>query len=144
MILIVQWLGLLALGAWVTWWDRRTRTIPHYGLIAAVLSFALLHTFQGHGLAALVGGLDIAGIGFILWWLMDMGGGDIKYWIVLGVALGVTGAFVVMAGAAAGALVWGIVSGDWKRQGRHGTLAFGPWLAGMSVVVGAPIHWFHF
>lgn len=141
MLLIAQWVGLLVLGAWVTWRDGQTRTIPHYGLIIGLIWLLAIQALRGQVLIAVVSGGVIATAGWLLWRFTPLGGGDVKYWIVLGVALGFTDAFAVMAGAAASALLWGVVSGAWRRQGLRGTLAFGPWLAGVSVIIGAPFHW---
>lgn len=138
MLAFAQWVGLIGLGGWVAWTDSHSRTIPHRGLIIGLIWLTGIQVLRGQALMALVSGLVIAGAGWLLWRFTPMGGGDVKYWIVLGVALGFDGAFLVMACAAAGALLWGLISGDWRRQGRHGTIAFGPWLAGMSLLVQWP------
>ena len=127
-------------GGWVSHWDLRCRTIPNGGLLYGFLTFGLLAILRGNGWQAMAGGGMTAGMGFLLWrFTSGFGGGDMKYWTVLGVALGPWGAFGTLALAAFAALSWGVLSGDWHRRGKNATLALGPWLAAASVVVAGGI-----
>lgn len=129
-------LVLAGLGAGVVWWDLRTHTIPNGLLLAGAIVLVGLQYLTGYGWEALLGGLVTCIFGLLLWrFTHGFGGGDMKYWTVLGVALGAAGALWTLALAAAGALVWGLVSGDWHRRGRKAAIALGPWLAAASVML---------
>lgn len=126
---------LAGLGLAVAWTDLRSRTIPNPLLLAGSAAVAAWHLGAGNPAALLWGGLVPAGAGGLLWlWRpAGFGGGDWKYWTVIGMALGPLGACWALALAAAGALSWGVLSGDWRRRGAGAALAFGPWLAAASV-----------
>ncbi len=135
------WLScVMGWGAWVSLWDLRIRTIPNCGLLYGFLTFGLLAILRGDGWQAMAGGGMTAGIGFLLWrFTSGFGGGDMKYWMMLGVALGPWGAFWTLALAAFAVLSWGVLSGDWHKRGSHAPLPLGPWLAAASVVVAGGI-----
>lgn len=126
---------LAALGLAVAWTDLRSRTIPNPLLLSGAAAVAGWQVLAGHPAVLLWGGLVPALFGGLLWWrrAAGFGGGDWKYWTVIGMALGPGGACWAMALAAAGALLWGIASGDWRRRGARAAIAFGPWLAAASV-----------
>lgn len=133
---------LAGLGLAVAWADLRSRTIPNPLLLAGAAAVAAWQMWAGHPATLLWGGLVPAVAGGLLWrWRpAGFGGGDWKYWTVIGMALGPLGACWALALAAAGALGWGLLSGDWRRRGARATIALGPWLAAASVAaaVGMP------
>lgn len=134
--LTFSWCGVvMVLGGWVAWSDWQTHTIPTGGLLVGLILLGGLQVLRGQVLSALTGGGLTLLVGWLLWrWTAGFGGGDVRYWTVLGVAVGPVGAFWLLAVAAGGALFWGLASGDWRRRGSHASIALGPWLAAASVV----------
>ncbi|MEU8567630.1 A24 family peptidase [Streptomyces pathocidini] len=112
--------------------DVLTLTLP--GAVAALLaSAAQLPGHAGSWTGALLGGLALGG-GYLVLFLINpgqMGLGDVKLALTLGVALGWYGWWILFEGAVAGFLL-GSLYGGWllltRRAGRETALPFGPFM----------------
>ena len=131
--------GLVMLGAVATYTDLRARLIPNWLTGAGALGVMVWRLATGTGLTGLMG----AGLAVVVLGLASCaarrppGGGDWKYAIVIGGALGPLGALGALGLAAAGSTAWGLGRmirrhGDW-----HMPLPLAPFLAAGSCLVGS-------
>jgi leader peptidase (prepilin peptidase)/N-methyltransferase len=132
----VIWFGaLVGLGLWVTWVDGRTRHIPNSVLAGAAVVFLGARFWTGTEVTGLLGALVTGGYLAATARLSrhTLGGGDVKYGAVLGLALGPVAGFMALAVASALGVVIGAGRGLAGR-GWQTPFAFGPCLAAGSVV----------
>jgi leader peptidase (prepilin peptidase) / N-methyltransferase len=110
-------------------------TIPAFALVAVLL---LVASLVEHDLGRMLRGLEAAlagSAGLLVLVLISPGGmgrGDVKFALVLGLALGWLGWDALLAGFAAAFLIGGVaalVAVLVLRMGRKAHIPFGPWLA---------------
>ncbi len=123
-------------------------TYPTLGLVAALL---LVASLVEHDPGRMLRALEAAGVagGFLLALALasprGMGLGDVKFALVLGLALGWLGWSAVVAGFVSAFLLGGfaaLVAVLVLRAGRKSQLPFGPWLAAgalLAVLAAAPL-----
>ena len=131
-------LGLLFLvGALATTWDLRTRTLPDWLTLGALLAFLALAALQGNVLWGALGAVLPSGLLLLVALLAGggLGGGDVKYLAAIGAALGPRGGFVALLAASAIGALQGVVT---AFRGKD-AYPFGPALAAGSLV--APLLW---
>jgi leader peptidase (prepilin peptidase) / N-methyltransferase len=134
--------------------DVRTRLLPNritYPALPLVAVLLLAASAAEHDLGAMVRALEasgLAGLAFLALVLISPGGlglGDVKFALVLGLALGWLGWSAVAAGFMGAFLLGGVaalVAVVVLRLGRKAQLPFGPWLAAgalLAVLAGAPV-----
>ncbi len=141
---VVACLYLLWLAVSLSVIDIRTHTLPNrYVLPAYPIAGALLLTaalavgVPHHALNALGGGVAMAGLYWVLWFVYPagMGFGDVKLAGVLGMFLGFLGWEHVVLGAGAGFVaggLWGLALIVSRRGTAKSAIPFGP-----SMLVGA-------
>lgn len=137
---LAVWLLLVPFGLLLAAVDREVKrlpdilTLPLAGATAALLGLAaLLPDAGGDWVRALLGGVVLAAVFFVLFFISPsgMGFGDVKLALTLGVALGWYGWDVLFAGAFLGFLSaagYGVALILAKRAGRGTALAFGPFM----------------
>jgi len=115
-------------------------TLPAYPILIALLTGAAIagHDF-GALLRALLGGLCMAGLYLVLALIRpgQLGGGDIKFAGVAGLALGWLGWPVLILGAALGFVLSGFASLALlaaRRVTLHSAISFGPYLLGGALL----------
>ena len=104
-------------------WDLRTRRIPNWITVPALIAALVLHSYRGALMQSLIGFVVSLCLGIPLFALRGLGAGDVKLTAAVGAIVGWP-AFVVvfvlhalLGGAAAiGLLVW---KGDLKRGLRN-------------------------
>jgi leader peptidase (prepilin peptidase)/N-methyltransferase len=116
--------------------DRLTMAAYAGALVLIAVAAAVGRDLVGLGWAV-VGGLGFAAFCFVLWFAYPAGFGlgDVKLALALGTVLGWYGWVPVVYGAAAGALVGGVVAASlWAtgRVGRKDSVPYGP-----SMMIGA-------
>ncbi len=134
--------------------DLRTRLLPNritYPALPLVAALLLVASAAEHDLGAMVRALEaggLAGLAFLTLVLISPGGlglGDVKFALVLGLALGWLGWSAVAAGFVGAFLLGGVaalVAVVVLRLGRKAQLPFGPWLAAgtlLAVLASAPV-----
>jgi len=136
-------LGILLalLGIWVTVSDCRQHRIPNLGLMVATAGILLWRGISGDLGPALIGGgiLTLLGTPLALW--TSIGGGDLKYGVLLGVAMGTVEASAAWALAAVAMLTWRGVQAIGCSRRIPAKVILGPWLATASVSVALMAHW---
>ncbi|WP_020375093.1 prepilin peptidase [Sulfobacillus thermosulfidooxidans] len=126
---------LLLLGIVVSVVDWRTRRIPNRWMLGGALFGVLVQGGRGHWALAVWGGL----LGLLIAIAAraithGLGLGDVKYFGVVGLTLGPS-VLAVLAGAAGGAAVFGLIRRVWDPRALRDPYPFGPWIAGASVLV---------
>ncbi len=134
--------------------DLRTKLLPNritYPALPLVAALLLAASAAEHDLGAMVRALEaggLAGLAFLALVLISPGGlglGDVKFALVLGLALGWLGWGAVAAGFVGAFLLGGVaalVAVVVLRLGRKAQLPFGPWLAAgalLAVLASAPV-----
>jgi leader peptidase (prepilin peptidase) / N-methyltransferase len=134
--------------------DLRTKLLPNritYPALPLVAALLLLASAAEHHLGPMVRALEacgLAGVAFLALVLISPSGlglGDVKFALVLGLALGWLGWSAVAAGFFGAFLLGGVaalVAVVVLRLGRKAQLPFGPWLAAgalLAVLAGAPL-----
>jgi len=134
--------------------DLRTKLLPNritYPALPLVAALLLVASAAEHDLGAMVRALEaggLAGLAFLTLVLISPGGlglGDVKFALVLGLALGWLGWSAVAAGFAGAFLLGGVaalVAVVVLRLGRRSHLPVGPGLAAgaqLAVLISAPV-----
>lgn len=136
---LAVWLLLAPFGVLLFAVDRAVRrlpdvlTLPLAGAAVVLLGGAALIGGAGSWTRALLGGVALGAIYFLLFFLnpAGMGFGDVKLALVLGVALGWYGWDVLFTGSFAGLLLgagYAITMLAARRVGRKTGIAFGPFM----------------
>ena len=128
---------LLFLGALAAWIDLKTRTLPDWLTLGALLTFLALAALQGNALSGALGAVLPSGLLLLVALLAGggLGGGDVKYLAAIGAALGPLGGFLALLAAALVGALQGAVT---ALRGRD-AYPFGPALAAGSLLV--PLLW---
>jgi leader peptidase (prepilin peptidase) / N-methyltransferase len=115
-------------------------TLPAYPILITLLTGAAIvgHDFAAL-LRALLGGISLAGVYLLLALIRpgQLGGGDIKFAGVAGLALGWLGWPVLILGAAFGFVLSAVASLALlaaRRITLRGAISFGPWLLGGALL----------
>ena len=132
----VTFLGLLGIGSVVAVIDWHTRRIPNRWMIGGAAGFLVWQGVAGHLLAALWGGLLAVSLSLTARAITrGLGMGDVKYFGVVGLALGPLGALAAMGITSGGAVIEGLVRVLWQRGALSEPRPLGPWIAAGSVFV---------
>ncbi|WBB63449.1 A24 family peptidase [Streptomyces sp. WMMC500] len=136
---LAVWLLLAPFGVLLFAVDRAVRrlpdvlTLPLAGAAVVLLGGAALVGGAGSWTRALLGGIALGAVYFLLFFLnpAGMGFGDVKLALVLGVALGWYGWDVLFTGSFAGLLLgagYAVTMLAARRVGRKTGIAFGPFM----------------
>ena len=132
----VTFLGLLGIGSVVAVIDWQTRRIPNRWMIGSAAGFLVWQEVAGNLWAALWGGLLAVSLSLIARAVTrGLGMGDVKYFGVVGLALGPIGALAAMGITSGGAVIEGLVRVLWQRGALSEPQPLGPWIAAGSVLV---------
>jgi len=132
---------LSLMGIWVTVSDRRQHRIPIGGLRLAGAGFLLWHIATGDLVQSLIGGSVMALMAVLLTLWTSIGGGDLKYAIVLGIALGSVDASVTWVLATIAVFAWRGLQWIRRPMPSRSPVIWGPWLAATSVAVAICVRW---
>lgn len=135
--------ALVGMGAVATYTDLRTRLIPNWLTGTGVLGVLVWRIATGTGATGLAGaGMALAVLGLAsLASRHPPGGGDWKYAVVLGGALGPGGALVTLGVTAVLSSGAGAVQALRHGTGWHTPLPLGPFLAAGSCLVAVGMGW---
>lgn len=133
---MIIWIGLTALGILVTGFDVRTGHLDDRLWLGTCLWLVPYQLVTHHGWMMMTGGLVTILLATLFARVVPraMAGGDLKYWVVLGLALGPVRAAWVLMAAALGAFCWGLIR-RLIRPTAPRTIRLGPWLALASVIL---------
>ncbi|PSR31207.1 MAG: hypothetical protein C7B46_17120 [Sulfobacillus benefaciens] len=132
----VTFLGLLGIGSVVAGIDWQTRRIPNRWMIGGAVGFLIWQGVAGNLWEALWGGLLAVSLSLTVRAITrGLGMGDVKYFGVVGLALGPLGVLAAMGITSGGAVIEGLVRVLWQRGALSEPRPLGPWIAVGSVLV---------
>ena len=118
--------------------DVRTHRIPNRWMVVGAVLSVLEQGIWGHLEGSLAGGAIAVSLTLIARRLTrGLGLGDVKYFGVVGLALGPWGALAVLGGASGCAVVEGLIRWALGHGTLHDRRPLGPWIALASVSVAA-------
>ncbi|WP_137724483.1 prepilin peptidase [Prescottella subtropica] len=125
----------------LVWWmiavsvvDLRVRRLPNTLTLPGAACAVAVATVAGHGRAAVVGALLLAGTYLVLHLIApgSMGAGDVKLALGLGAVTGVAGASTWLTAAALAPVVTAVVGLAWRNRGA--VIAHGPSMCAATAV----------
>ncbi len=133
---ILSSLGILGIAVSIR--DVRTHRIPNRWMMVGAILSVIEQSVWGHLEGSLLGGAIAVSLTLIVRRLTrGLGLGDVKYFGVVGLALGPWGALAVMGGASGCAVVAGLARWILGHGTLHDRRPLGPWIALASVSVAA-------